>query len=68
MGQAVAVVEVKDLEAAVMEASRRIKPGEALVLSPACASTDQFANFEARGERFRRLVRGAFGDSRTEDA
>jgi UDP-N-acetylmuramoylalanine--D-glutamate ligase len=68
MGRAVTVVGVKDLEAAVMEASRRIKPGEALVLSPACASTDQFANFEARGERFRRLVRGAFGDSRTEDA
>ena len=33
------------------------RPGEAVVLSPACASTDQFRNFRQRGERFVELVR-----------
>lgn len=32
------------------------KPGEAIVLSPACASTDQFRNFRDRGERFTAMV------------
>ena len=33
------------------------RPGEAIVLSPACASTDQFRNFQQRGERFVELIR-----------
>jgi UDP-N-acetylmuramoylalanine--D-glutamate ligase len=32
------------------------RPGEAIVLSPACASTDQFRNFQERGRRFVELV------------
>ena len=36
----------------------RPRPGEAVLLSPACASFDAFENFERRGERFREIVEG----------
>jgi UDP-N-acetylmuramoylalanine--D-glutamate ligase len=44
------------LERAVEHASSLAEPGEIVLLSPACASYDQFRNFEERGEAFRRLV------------
>jgi UDP-N-acetylmuramoylalanine--D-glutamate ligase len=47
-----------DLEDAVRRASAAARPGEVVLLSPACASFDAFENFEARGERFREIVEG----------
>jgi UDP-N-acetylmuramoylalanine--D-glutamate ligase len=45
-----------DLEHALEEASYRARAGETVLLSPACASFDQYSNFEQRGEHFRSLV------------
>jgi UDP-N-acetylmuramoylalanine--D-glutamate ligase len=44
------------LERAVARARELARPGDVVLLSPACASFDQFRNFEARGDTFRRLV------------
>ncbi len=49
------------LEAAVAEAAERARPGEAVVLSPACASFDQFRDYRDRGRRFRELARSLAG-------
>jgi UDP-N-acetylmuramoylalanine--D-glutamate ligase len=46
----------RDLENAVADARAEAEPGDVVLLSPACASYDQFRDFEARGERFRELV------------
>jgi UDP-N-acetylmuramoylalanine--D-glutamate ligase len=47
-----------DLEDAVRRAAAAARPGEVVLLSPACASFDAFENFELRGERFREIVEG----------
>jgi UDP-N-acetylmuramoylalanine--D-glutamate ligase len=52
-------VEVRicgDLETAMSAAGAAARPGEVVLLSPACASYDQFRDYEERGDRFRALV------------
>ena len=58
-GTGVPVHDAGVLEQAVALARAFAKPGEAVLLSPACASFDQFENYEHRGREFKRLV-GAF--------
>jgi UDP-N-acetylmuramoylalanine--D-glutamate ligase len=53
-----------DLEAAVAAARANAQPGDVVLLSPACASYDQYRSFEERGDHFRTLVGQAGGDSR----
>ncbi|MFH1861336.1 MAG: UDP-N-acetylmuramoyl-L-alanine--D-glutamate ligase [bacterium] len=48
---------VETLEEAVQLAKSRAQRGEVVLLSPMCASFDQFKNYEERGERFKAIVR-----------
>ncbi len=56
LGPLLPVVESGTLAAAVAAAAAAARPGETVLLSPACASFDQFADYEARGDAFRALV------------
>jgi UDP-N-acetylmuramoylalanine--D-glutamate ligase len=58
LGDAVPVSRAVDMEDAVRRAAALASPGDAVVLSPACASFDMFAGYEARGEAFRHAVEG----------
>jgi UDP-N-acetylmuramoylalanine--D-glutamate ligase len=53
---AVGFEHAETLANAVERAGERARPGEIVLLAPACASFDQFSNFEQRGDEFRRLV------------
>ncbi len=44
------------LEPAVTAALERARPGDTVLLAPACASFDQYENFEARGREFKEIV------------
>lgn len=54
--ESVPYVVAEDLGTAVARAAERASPGDVVLLSPACASFDQFRDFEARGDAFRELV------------
>jgi UDP-N-acetylmuramoylalanine--D-glutamate ligase len=56
-GSGVTCVDSGTLDNAVQQASRAARSGDVVLLSPACASFDQFPNFEARGDSFREIVR-----------
>ena len=49
-------IRAGDLATAVERAAAAAQPGEIVLLSPACASYDQFRDFEERGQEFKRLV------------
>jgi UDP-N-acetylmuramoylalanine--D-glutamate ligase len=55
-GDAVPLVRVKTLEEAVQRAAEWAQDGDAVLLSPACASLDMFKNFEERGRLFAHAV------------
>jgi UDP-N-acetylmuramoylalanine--D-glutamate ligase len=52
------IIPAGDMQHAIEWARANAKPGDTVLLSPACASFDQYRNFEHRGEHFEELVRG----------
>jgi UDP-N-acetylmuramoylalanine--D-glutamate ligase len=52
----VTIGEADTLQEAFVEAKSLARPGDVVLLSPACTSFDAYPNFEARGEEFRALV------------
>ena len=51
------IISAKTLGRAVQLAQAQAKKGDVVLLSPACASFDQFKNFEHRGEEFSKFVK-----------
>lgn len=50
------ILEFDDFRQAVLAAHRAARPGDVVILSPACASFDQFKNFMLRGEAFKKII------------
>ncbi|WP_233981039.1 UDP-N-acetylmuramoyl-L-alanine--D-glutamate ligase [Pectobacterium versatile] len=48
--------QTETMEQAIRIIAERVKPGDLVLLSPACASLDQFRSFEQRGDEFARLA------------
>ncbi|MEX1080571.1 MAG: UDP-N-acetylmuramoyl-L-alanine--D-glutamate ligase [Halofilum sp. (in: g-proteobacteria)] len=57
LGDAVPIKRAEDLETAVDRAAEWAQPGDAVLLSPACASFDMFRDYRARGEAFAAAVK-----------
>ncbi|HAU6553313.1 TPA: UDP-N-acetylmuramoyl-L-alanine--D-glutamate ligase, partial [Salmonella enterica] len=49
--------QTETMEEAMRLLAPRVQPGDMVLLSPACASLDQFKNFEQRGDVFTRLAK-----------
>ncbi|MGV8919287.1 MAG: UDP-N-acetylmuramoyl-L-alanine--D-glutamate ligase [Pseudomonas sp.] len=56
IGESVPLIRVKTLEEAVLRAAEIAQDGDAVLLSPACASLDMFKNYEERGRLFAQAV------------
>ena len=50
------IILCEDLKEAVQVCAQKAEPGDAVLLSPACASWGQFDNYEQRGDIFKELV------------
>jgi UDP-N-acetylmuramoylalanine--D-glutamate ligase len=54
----VEILRADTLDAAVKRAAKAAQPGDIVLLAPACASFDQFQNYEHRGKTFKEIVKG----------
>ncbi|HEX7023433.1 MAG TPA: UDP-N-acetylmuramoyl-L-alanine--D-glutamate ligase, partial [Gemmatimonadales bacterium] len=57
-GSGIPVIPAGPFEEVMAEARARARPGDAVLLAPACSSYDMFDNYEQRGRRFRDIVEG----------
>ena len=62
LGDVVVLQRVSDIDEAVAVAGRTAQSGDTVLLSPACASFDQFSGFEARGDAFKASVSAWVGE------
>jgi UDP-N-acetylmuramoylalanine--D-glutamate ligase len=53
----VSIYSCVTLDKAVASAAAAARPGEVVLLAPACSSFDQFENYEHRGKVFKQLVK-----------
>src|SRR6202049_1522315 len=58
------VVHAETLENAIRKANATAQSGDVVLLAPACASFDQFKNYEHRGQTFKEIVKGLANESR----
>ncbi len=58
LGDEVPLIRVRTLDDAVRRCVELAEPGDAVLLSPACASFDMFKNYEERGRLFAQAVEG----------
>jgi UDP-N-acetylmuramoylalanine--D-glutamate ligase len=57
LGDSVPLIRAQSLDEAVQRCAETAQPGDAVLLSPACASFDMFKNYEERGQLFAQAVR-----------
>src|SRR5271154_6048854 len=58
------IVRAETLEHALRKAHAAAQPGDVVLLAPACASFDQFKNYEHRGQTFKEIVRALAADAK----
>jgi UDP-N-acetylmuramoylalanine--D-glutamate ligase len=63
IGHAIPVRRARTLDEAVRISAELARPGDAVLLSPACSSYDMFRDYKHRGEEFVRAVRALEGGS-----
>lgn len=56
------IIEATNLKDATIQASKKAKQGESVLLSPGCASFDEFKNFSERGEKFQEYITEFFSN------
>jgi len=64
LGRSLPTLQVDTISQAIDHCLQAGSPGDVLLLSPACASFDQFDNYEARGDHFRTLIQARDGWSK----
>jgi UDP-N-acetylmuramoylalanine--D-glutamate ligase len=63
LGNLTETVRPGSLEEAVEWVWSKARPGDVVLLSPACSSFDMFENYQERGKRFKEIVRGLKGQA-----